>query len=196
MSWQRRNRFWPRYTRRLTTGLLLVVYLTTCTGFLPAPSRAFKQKSGQPFPCQDHPCGCATAEDCWRHCCCFTAEERWAWAREHEVEPPEYAERSAAKSWSTARLRDQVEGHDPAHAGCSRCQSRDPAPIPSRGPVMLAAWRCQGLNAWLSAGAVLPFVPEQTWGLDHPIVDWRLADRDRSPCILPLVPPDPPPRLV
>ena len=35
---------------------------------------------GGPFPCQGHRCGCVSAEQCWGHCCCFTPEQRLAWA--------------------------------------------------------------------------------------------------------------------
>ncbi|HEY1861002.1 MAG TPA: hypothetical protein VGG61_11640 [Gemmataceae bacterium] len=219
MSWHRRNNLW----RRFTAGLLLVVYATTCAGVVPFPAFAIKKKGGEPFPCQDHECGCATAEDCWRHCCCFTAEERWAWARDHQVQPPEYAERPATKSWSTARLRDQAENQLESSAACTHCQTpppqvtscehsgitsccptkpnaQEPRPIdpPSRshGPALLSAWRCQGLSTvWLTTGAVLPIVPSATWRLHSVCVGW-IAGWDARPAILSLVPPDPPPRTL
>lgn len=51
-----------------------------------------KVRSGAvPFPCQDCHCGCSTPEQCWTSCCCFTPQERLAWAIEHDVEPPSYA---------------------------------------------------------------------------------------------------------
>lgn len=54
---------------------------------LPLPAVRAKDLS-QPFPCQHRACGCMSARDCWRSCCCFSAGQRVAWAREHEVEPP------------------------------------------------------------------------------------------------------------
>jgi hypothetical protein len=214
MRWQRRIRFWPCLTQRLTAGLLLIVYLTTSAGFLPLPSFASKKKDSRPFPCQDHPCGCATAEDCWRHCCCFTPEERWTWAREHNVQPPEYAERPAAKSWSTARLRDQAESQESQgspHSNCAHCQAvactdhagaatpreNRPASSPthSRSTLLLSAWHCQGLaTVWMSTGAVLPLSPREDWNMDPPCID-RLSEWDACPKLLPVVTPDPPPRI-
>ncbi|MCA9160728.1 MAG: hypothetical protein KDA72_20495 [Planctomycetales bacterium] len=47
--------------------------------------------SSEPFPCQDCHCGCLTPEQCWTSCCCYTPEERLAWAIENGVEPPSYA---------------------------------------------------------------------------------------------------------
>jgi hypothetical protein len=219
MSWHRRNIFW----RRLIAGLLLVVYLTACAGVVPFPVIAFKKKDSVPFPCQEHACGCATAEDCWRHCCCFTAEERWTWARDHEVQPPEYAERPAAKSWATVRLRDQTEDRQESHAACAHCQTSPPqaaccessgitsccrtepnaqehrpvdASSRSRGPALLSAWRCQGLSTvWLTTGAVLPVVPTSMWRLNCPCSGW-IAAWDAWPTTLPFMPPDPPPRTL
>jgi hypothetical protein len=48
-------------------------------------------KSGIPFPCQDRPCGCSSAEQCWTSCGCFTTGERVAWAKKNGVEIPNYA---------------------------------------------------------------------------------------------------------
>jgi hypothetical protein len=181
----------------------------------------FSTEHGQPFLCQDHSCGCATAEDCWRHCCCFSAEERWAWAQENHVEPPEYAERPTVESWSTARLRERAEDGDADHSKCTHCQpparqnaccdhpaktsccqrasaaneDRDHCTPPtSRAPVLLSAWRCQGLSTvWLSTGAVLPFVPTDSWMPLEAAVGF-VADSDSRPALRPFVPPDPPPR--
>jgi hypothetical protein len=107
MARHRRNYFWHPLSRRTYACAALVGYLATAIGF-PLPSLPRKDHS-QPFPCQDHPCGCQTAEQCWRSCCCFRAEERFAWAEAHHVEPPSYAERPAAQGWQTARLRDRLE---------------------------------------------------------------------------------------
>jgi hypothetical protein len=195
--------------RRLIAGLALFAYLVTSAGFLPLPALPSKKKSGTPFPCQDHPCGCSSAEECWRHCCCFSVEERWAWAAANQVEPPEYAEKPANAGWSTARLRDQAESpkscEHAKHAGC--CETRalhsgrehqpsttEPAP-PTRPLCFLTAARCQGLSATcVAVGPVLPILPTHAARLDHSPSD-RLSYPDTLPFILSLVPPDPPPRL-
>jgi hypothetical protein len=65
--------------------LAIVAYLATTIGF---PLPAAVSKRGGAFPCQHHACGCATAAQCWDHCCCFTPSEKLAWAHEHHVEPP------------------------------------------------------------------------------------------------------------
>src|SRR5437868_1752138 len=56
----------------------------------------------RPFPCQDHRCGCLSAEQCWRSCCCFTNSQKLAWAAEHGIRPPAYVFTAAAREKPTA----------------------------------------------------------------------------------------------
>jgi hypothetical protein len=79
-----------RLGRRGAIGALLAMYVVTAAG-LPPPAGNLSLKSGEMFPCMDCPCGCNSAEQCWRSCCCHTLAERMDWAREHGVRPPEYA---------------------------------------------------------------------------------------------------------
>jgi hypothetical protein len=106
---------------------MLVSYLTTTLGIsFPQPVR---KTSDIPFPCQDHPCGCLSAEDCWRHCCCFTAEDHLAWARANKVEPPSYAQQPATSGWRTARLRDKAQKKaDPPSCCVSPASNRTCSP--------------------------------------------------------------------
>ncbi|MBP3954416.1 hypothetical protein J8F10_03815 [Gemmata sp. G18] len=47
------------------------------------------KKGDVPFPCQSRPCGCLTADECWKgDCCCFTLEEKLHWAGENGIVPP------------------------------------------------------------------------------------------------------------
>lgn len=77
------------YSRSLYTSALLAAYLTSAVG-IPLPSGA-RRHSSEEYPCAASACGCATAEQCWRSCCCHSLAERFEWAREHRVRPPEYA---------------------------------------------------------------------------------------------------------
>ncbi len=70
--------------------LLLTAYLFTAAG-VPLPAGDLAHTSGELFPCSDCACGCASAEQCWRSCCCHSLAERFAWARVHGVRPPEFA---------------------------------------------------------------------------------------------------------
>ena len=88
--------------RETTTWLVIVAYAALAAG-LPLPAGvaassprpvaaaaragllAAKDRS-RPFPCMDSPCGCATAEQCFRECCCHSVAERLDWARRHGLE--------------------------------------------------------------------------------------------------------------
>jgi hypothetical protein len=215
----RRNTFWRRLPRRICAGVALVAYLIAAIGF---PVSASARSRGIPFPCQDHPCGCQSAEQCWRSCCCFTAEERWAWAREHNVEPPAYAEQptppkpqAAARvptstGWHTVRLRDEAEGRIAAVPSCADCArqnagrppccatKRPPEPPPAPGLRWVggtAALGCRGLSTvWIASGAVSAPPAALTWQPYTPPADW-LACPPENPSGRSLIPPDPPPRF-
>jgi hypothetical protein len=219
MAWPQRNISWRRFTYRSVACVALVGYLAAAIGF-PLPRLPQKDHS-RPFPCQDHPCGCQTAEQCWRHCCCFSPEERFVWARAHDVEPPSYAERSAAGGWQTARLCDGVvcthcgdrQGCQPAsgpvqkscyakHKDVEPCGAQESSHrsgakprVPACVPWLLGvtAMGCQGAtNLWLCMGAVLPPIP-LTWTESFLPADW-LCNRNASSVLLPSIPPEPPPR--
>ncbi len=211
-----RPRFWRSLRHRLAVAGTFFAYLLA-TLPLPLPASVHKD-GGLPFPCQNHPCGCQTAEQCWRNCCCFTPEERWAWAREHNVEPPAYAEKPAdsekpvEQGWDTVKLRDRSEGESKrsAKSCCSAqqtrpscCQSRSDRPVkqspPDSGRVRwvsaMSAWQCQGLpTLWLSAGAAVPVVPPAAWSPDQPPAS-RVPLTNARGWDVPLNPPAPPPRL-
>ncbi len=76
-------------SRRSLSAALLLVYVVTAAG-VPIPVVGVAH-TDELYPCASHACGCPDAEHCWRSCCCFTLAERFDWAREHKVRPPEYA---------------------------------------------------------------------------------------------------------
>jgi hypothetical protein len=73
--------------RRCVCALLLVAYVITAAG-VPISVGSLPQKSGEIFPCMASSCGCRTADQCWRSCCCHTLAQRLAWARKRRIEPP------------------------------------------------------------------------------------------------------------
>jgi hypothetical protein len=219
----RRHSLWQLLRSRLPAGLALVAYLVAAVG---VPLPAFPHKdSGQPFPCQNHACGCQTAEQCWRHCCCFTPEERWAWAEAHHVTPPAYAERPATLAWHPAWLRDRAgEQTEPlpgsaccAHAAkgcchdgpqhvscCHNDRGVDTSPPPADRPVSRGVWqwalgvdalRCQGVNT-LWVACGAALPPEPPFVWGPwPAPRGWLPSSDDLPVLLPATPPAPPPRL-
>jgi|GEM_PF-1634295 len=74
--------------RRFQVFCAVGVYLVTLFGVpVPRTNRVTKEAA---YPCQYSRCGCTSAEQCWRSCCCHTLEERVAWARAHGVTPPDF----------------------------------------------------------------------------------------------------------
>jgi hypothetical protein len=214
-----RPRFWRALRYRLGVVALTLAYLLAALD-IPLPASIHKESS-QPFPCQDHPCGCRTAEQCWRSCCCFTPEQRWAWARAHQVEPPAYAEKPAATGWNTVKLRDRDRPNSstlkrsccqqertccatPA-AGKSCCQTDarrtrggDRSSPADKGRVRygsaMTAWTCQGLSTlWVGIGAVLPVPPAVAWSPEWPLTA-RCRPLNEQPDPRSHTPPTPPPR--
>jgi hypothetical protein len=195
---------WRLRQDRLAAGLGLAAYLVAAFGF-PLPALSHKDSS-QPFPCQHRACGCQSAEQCWRSCCCFTPEEHWDWARANHVEPPAYATKPANRGWHTVRLRDQAEGRIEPAASCPHCARATKTCChddhPNR-PAPAGSWlwastfdvlRCQGIsNLWVTAGNVLPPDPPQVWRAWEAPVSW-ICCLETLPRVCSCTPPDPPPR--
>jgi len=100
-----------RRTRRFLTVVSLVAYLASVWGY-PLPQAATHDHS-VPFPCQDHHCGCISAEQCWTSCCCFTPAERIACAQRHEVMIPKHVQLAPRGEVHT----DHEHEHDSCEAG-------------------------------------------------------------------------------
>jgi hypothetical protein len=87
--------------RKVTTFLVLLCF---CAATMPIPIATLDlldKDTSQPFPCQNCPCGCKTAEQCWTNCCCFTPAERLAWAEKNGVTPPSYAQKPTSEESAT-----------------------------------------------------------------------------------------------
>lgn len=111
-------------TRR-STGLrscvaiaMLVLYGVALLGVVPSPAKLLGwigSRSQERYPCEDDGCGCASASDCWSHCCCFTEHERLVWAITNGVLPPE-AVRFSDAQWIAA-----ANELDPDGGACALC---------------------------------------------------------------------------
>jgi len=81
--------------RRVFSVLVLV---GVCAASLPLPvpvvAAVLKDRS-IPFPCQDHPCGCRDAKQCWTTCGCMSMAEKLRWAESKGITPPSYVDTKA-----------------------------------------------------------------------------------------------------
>lgn len=107
--------------RRLFRRLVgLVVLVSVCASFFPLPVGSIPPRGkdqSQPFPCQNRPCGCASAEQCWKQCCCFTNAEKLVWAKANGVTPPQFVVDAAVAESSTKVVKDEASSKKP----CPHC---------------------------------------------------------------------------
>jgi len=80
--------------RRFVAALTMAAYFIVCTG-LPVPyfvSQAAGSEidASTPYPCQGHRCGCRSAEQCWKACCCMSEVDKRIWAERNGVALPHY----------------------------------------------------------------------------------------------------------
>lgn len=126
--------------RNIIVMLTLVSHLMATFGFpVPTPSSR-KSTDGVPYPCQSRPCGCLSSEQCWSgDCCCFTLQEKLAWAEAHGVEPPEHV-----RKWVELRKSP------PATPKKSCCSEID---LPSKPSLTIQPVRCCECEQETSAAA-------------------------------------------
>jgi hypothetical protein len=77
--------------RRLLVFTSLAAFVSACVGVpLTSPNQLPQKNLSTPFPCQDSICGCMSADQCWKSCCCRSNREKLAWAKKHGVTPPTF----------------------------------------------------------------------------------------------------------
>jgi hypothetical protein len=171
----------PGYGRAIS-AVLLGAFVVTAAGIpLPLiPLAAKSNKANRAFMCANSSCGCVTAEQCWRACCCHTLGERLAWARANGVRPPDFAIATARAaghdlSWLNGPRQAQVRligrsdcchkpNRDGVHSCCHRahrdtppntthsCCSNEQNAEPQPSVIAWRALKCGGHSMnWLTA---------------------------------------------
>lgn len=187
--------------RRYVATLSLLNYLALLVG-IPLPMPTAKDSS-RPFPCQHHRCGCQNAEQCWRQCCCFTNEQKLAWARENGVTPPAELLADSAEEHGDHEHDD----HDhPAAADCCHardcCSQREKTP-PAHAPISrergqravagFDAARCHGDSPLLVALNLLAApLSAVAWAADLTPCAWVFLSDSKAFGVTRLVEPPPP----
>jgi hypothetical protein len=190
------HRLVPRGRRCLAALPALLGYVVAAVGG-PAAAPVFKDAS-RPFPCQFHACGCQTAEQCWAACCCYSPQEKQAWAAAHHVDVPP-APPPADAGWHEPRLRDHAGTGcsccPPAAVADTCCSPEPPADAPAATCVPgLRACPCQpGGHLWLTAHPTLPPPPPTDWRYDPSAAGWLCLLSDGVARLV-SSPPTPPPR--
>jgi hypothetical protein len=207
----------PAWLQRATTRLAIAGYALLASG-LPLPmgmlaprsdavtdTRLAAKDRSRPFPCMDKPCGCATAEQCFKNCCCHTPAERLAWAKTHSVEPAvlvalerlvaaDAAPTEPAGSCCVAKATKK-----PACCSASVDDEKESASPGSSPPPRLrtvtlqAMLACGGiLTQWLAVGGSLP-PPRVEFAVQSPFVEVCICG-DHAADSISAAPALPPPR--
>lgn len=212
----RLKQFCCNYARRLIAAAVLMTFIAA---LLPIPIPQIPENDGEssePFPCQHHHCGCRTAEQCWKKCCCFTNAQKVAWAKSHHAQAPDFV---------IAAARTETASHSCSGGSCCRKATADAkvaastqqlgtsaSPRAGAGPAVqqeaqrpkrlgaayvlgFRAQECQG-QVW--GWSVLPWSilppPPQLLTTSQLPTSWPLPASDRKPESR-REPPVPPPRV-
>ena len=89
------------------------------------------------FPCQDRPCGCQNANQCWDSCCCFSDAEKMSWARANKVSPPawfleRFASQPSIANFEPTASTSSAKEPRVKKAACCCCRPVQPNPISAK----------------------------------------------------------------
>jgi hypothetical protein len=102
----------------------LLAYVVTAGG-IPIPLASLPKESGELFPCMAGSCGCSTADQCWRSCCCHSLDERIAWAYRRGIQPPAFvAAQARAAGIDLAWLTRPSRNTSNEATSCCRAQQQ------------------------------------------------------------------------
>jgi hypothetical protein len=203
--------------RQKAVAVVLLIGVLLEIGGVPVVRTVRKDRS-RPYPCQDHPCGCASADECWHHCCCMNNKQKVVWASEHGVTPPDFVIAAAAQETEEpTQICDHDEcgscataEHSEERACCRHRKNRDCVTstdktshasatdrTETRVKLVLSdfARRCSGLPPIIMLfGDALPCVRNDAWKPVEGRVEY-VIEIPRSRVTVDLSPPVPPPKL-
>jgi hypothetical protein len=194
MSSSRRSRFAQRWAPRLVS-LSVLVGIVCSMAPLAVGQQSVKDLS-EPFPCQHRACGCRSASQCWKRCCCFSTAQKLAWARINQVQPPD----SVVAAARTEEPRQARKSSGCCHKGASGKQATAaPASDPTGQDstiyvVAFLAHQCQGHHWYWNAlpWTILPAISVMERTRQQAQSKLELTSEKRL--ILNQQPPVPPPR--
>ena len=169
----------------------------------PDSESASSGKDGSaPFPCQHRTCGCRSAQQCWKKCCCFTNAQKLAWAKAHRVQAPAFVVAAAqceASAVPAGKVKETCCTTTGKAKQTGRASAQRPTPRPTGRRVQFVvgvdALQCQGVEQTIT-GQLVSVLPPQPitfviLNLDTCEV-MAVRDSHLSPCEQ--EPPTPPPR--
>lgn len=145
-------------TRRLLSLAVAVAFTLTLLPIpvpVAAPGRSPKDTSS-PFPCQNRPCGCRSADQCWKKCCCFTNQQKVASAKKNDVSIPQFvadAAKDEAKSeaqMNLAELSDEQLETEICSLPDKVETQHAPAEVHAGSPLTTPTTAARGLLGWIA----------------------------------------------
>lgn len=193
MPWVQRLRRWGNSRRLTALSLLIVAAWMLFPLSIQAPPSGPEKDDSAPFPCQNRPCGCKTAAQCWKKCCCFTNAQKLTWAKSHGVRPPEYVADAAAK---------EAVAKPGVRSCCQQAKSQsccDKTPTRTSRVTLVVALdelRCQGIDTSLIGFPTCVPPPAQLRMPTESIV-FHSVGQWAEECLaaIDIEPPTPPPKL-
>lgn len=121
---------------------MLLGYLGATIGY-PQYRPAVGKASSEPFPCQHSACGCRTADQCRKSCCCHSKETKIAWALARGIDPNRVAVLTPEESAYYAAKKAVTCCQTPKKACCSH---KSPGDTPSSRSCCSKAATAGGLD--------------------------------------------------
>lgn len=201
--------FWDWFNIRRATGILLLASLIAAQLPISLPTLLpiHPNELSQAYPCQNRPCGCRSAEQCRKKCCCFTSSQKQDWASRKDV-PNEIATASVAEIKTSPATTRRTCCPTSANSATEKKKLASGAPTAdenlaksgsdskrrSRILIGLFAQQCQGIEvSWtgqflfvLPSALTFPVYLDVT-GERNPVRSSRLSEHSSEP-------PVPPPR--
>ena len=205
-------------SRRLTALVLLVMSVLMIFPIaLPTATRETNSAAegkdlSEPFPCQSRACGCRSAKQCWKKCCCFTNAQKLAWAKAHRVQPPAFVAEAARQETrqEVATVRPPAEkaqacctATGACHAELTCKKSSDPSTCKTRKSepksnyvIGAQALQCQGIDQGVFGQLVSIEPPAVSVFVFHEFDQGEVVPPLRCAPLIPCdqEPPTPPPR--
>ena len=188
--------------RRLTAIASIAILIFAAVG-VPFPMVVKKDRS-VPFPCMDRACGCRSAAECKQHCCCFSNEEKIAWAKSRRLDPSTVAQVTpAAKTIACESCQPKSCCAKKISSSCAHCPKKliavPSTPDDDSADLVVASFerQCQGADGFwvLLSMALKPpaFASMLTFDVVADVVRWPAIDW-ANPLRTP--PPVPPPEFI
>ncbi|MEZ6122264.1 MAG: hypothetical protein R3C49_03685 [Planctomycetaceae bacterium] len=141
----KRRRWWE-------FAILLLLAVSCAAMVLPLPVLRTPEKDrSEPFPCMNNPCGCGSAEQCWKQCCCYTNRQKVEWAARNRVLVPDFVV-AAAEEESRKSAAETAQAATPKCAHCEHCKTTSGSSAQSRDTTVVADLHSDSPNCSAASG--------------------------------------------